>query len=376
MTTASLASEQPALPVKRWGPVVEWLLVGGITPVCFVVSWLLRAQLDLDTAELVVGFTMFHAAFILNDPHFSVTYLLFYEDFKARAFGEAFPRGTRIRYVIAGVFVPIALAVWGFGAVLGASAEALGLLIELMFFLVGWHYVKQGFGVMVVLSARRGVRFGLRERWVLLAHCFSGWIYAWANPHNTSHLAQERGVIYLTVPRPQMLELIALVALVASTVGLVGMLVRKRLREGPLPIHTPLVALLCSVWLWLIFSAIDPLVRYMAPALHSIQYLYFVWLLKRNEARSRTVEPYFEPPPRERLAVLAFFALALGWLLFHGAPDALDALFADAPGIGLGTSLGVTPYFAALYALVNIHHYFMDFVIWRRDNPRTRFLTS
>jgi len=23
---------------------------------------------------------------------------------------------------------------------------------------------------------------------------------------------------------------------------------------------------------------------------------------------------------------------------------------------------------------VNIHHYFMDHVIWRRDNPDTRFL--
>jgi hypothetical protein len=23
---------------------------------------------------------------------------------------------------------------------------------------------------------------------------------------------------------------------------------------------------------------------------------------------------------------------------------------------------------------VNVHHYFMDFVVWRRENPRTRFL--
>ena len=36
--------------------------------------------------------------------------------------------------------------------------------------------------------------------------------------------------------------------------------------------------------------------------------------------------------------------------------------------------LGPTPYFAAIYAFVNIHHYFMDTVIWRRDNPATRHL--
>ena len=38
--------------------------------------------------------------------------------------------------------------------------------------------------------------------------------------------------------------------------------------------------------------------------------------------------------------------------------------------------LGETPYFAAIFVFVNIHHYFMDFVIWRRENPRTRHLLA
>ena len=38
--------------------------------------------------------------------------------------------------------------------------------------------------------------------------------------------------------------------------------------------------------------------------------------------------------------------------------------------------MGPTPYFAALYAVVNIHHFFMDTVIWRRENPRTRYLVA
>ena len=37
-------------------------------------------------------------------------------------------------------------------------------------------------------------------------------------------------------------------------------------------------------------------------------------------------------------------------------------------------ALGATPYFAAFFAFVNIHHYFMDHVIWRRENPETRHL--
>jgi hypothetical protein len=38
--------------------------------------------------------------------------------------------------------------------------------------------------------------------------------------------------------------------------------------------------------------------------------------------------------------------------------------------------MGATPYFAALYTFVNLHHYFMDHVIWRRDNPLTRYLRA
>jgi hypothetical protein len=67
-------------------------------------------------------------------------------------------------------------------------------------------------------------------------------------------------------------------------------------------------------------------------------------------------------------------ALGLGWLLFHGAPWALDDLLV--PRRARLTDLGATPYFAAIFAVVNIHHYLMDWVIWRRDNPQTRYLVE
>ena len=76
-----------------------------------------------------------------------------------------------------------------------------------------------------------------------------------------------------------------------------------------------------------------------------------------------------------RLGVLALSALGLGWLLFHGAPEFLDAALVGRPRRGVPTSsLGPTPFFAAFFVFVNLHHYFMDHVIWRRDNPETRYL--
>ncbi len=362
---AVVADRAPA----RRGRLVELLLVGGLTPLLFPLSWLLRRWLGLDEAELVVGFTMFQAAHLINDPHFSVTYLLFYRDFRRRAFGSTFSSVQRLRYLAAGVLAPLLLAGWAIVGLSTRSAPTLGLLIQLMFFLVGWHYVKQGFGVMVVLSARRGIRFSAKERGVILFHCYAGWAYAWANPYDPGHLAEQKGVVYRTVAHATWLEPLALVVVSLSTLALIVVLAQKVRREGPLPLLTPLTALLCSVWAWLVFSSIDPLVIYVVPALHGLQYLYFVRLMKGNRAKERQGPPWFEAPVATRLLLLAFSAIALGWLLFRGLPPALDDLFALH-----GPHLGATPFFAAIYALVNLHHYFMDSVIWRRDNPETRYL--
>jgi hypothetical protein len=375
VTSAPLADVHPVDPPRSRAPsgLGELLLVGGLTPLLFPLSWLLRKVLGLDLADLAVGFTMFHAAFVINDPHFSVTYLLFYEDARARAFGRAFAPMQRARWIVAGIVVPIALAAWAMTALAHRSAFALGLMIQLMFLLVGWHYCKQGFGVMAVLAARRGVAFLPRERVAILAHCFAGWAHAWASHGYPGREVEEKGVVYTTLARPLWLPQVTRAAFLVTLIPLAVVLVQKRRREGRLPLVTPLLALLCSIWAWSVYSGIDPLVRYMVPALHSVQYLYFVYLLKRGEAREREGPPWFESV-RVRLGILAASALGLGWLLFHLAPWALDdGLVRPKDRF---TDLGPTPYFAAIYAFVNIHHYFMDNVIWRRENPRTRHLKA
>jgi len=370
--TAVAAAEAPAPSWRR--EIVELALVGGLTPLLYPLSWLLRRAVGLDAAEYAAGFTTFYAAHVVNDPHFAVTYLLFYEDVRGRAFGGTFSGLQRARYWLAGAVVPAGLAAWAAFALATRSAVALGWMIQLMFLLVGWHYVKQGFGVMTVLAARRGVRFTADERVVLLAHGYAGWAYAWAEPFDLGREVEEKGVVYTTLAHPLWLEQATRGVFFATAAALVVMLVRKRLREGRLPLVTPLAAMLCSIWAWSIYSSVDPLVRYVIPALHSVQYLYFVWLLRRNQAKEREGPPWFERSARVRVGALAAFALVLGFVLFHGAPTFLDDLFT--PRRSRLTDLGATPYFAALYAFVNIHHYFMDTVIWRRDNPLTRYLVA
>jgi hypothetical protein len=130
-----------------------------------------------------------------------------------------------------------------------------------------------------------------------------------------------------------------------------------------------------TIWLWTVYSSVDPLMVYMIPALHAVQYLHVVWLLKRNEARAAEGPPLFGRPTGVRLGILAASAIALGWILFRGAPAFLDGALVMTPSAGEATAdLGETPYLAAIFVVVNIHHYFMDNVIWRRENPDTQYL--
>ncbi len=78
--------------------IVAFLLVGGATLLLFPFAWLLRRAVGLEDAELAAGFAAFYAAYVINDPHFAVTYLLFYRNLRRRAFGAETLPAQRIRF--------------------------------------------------------------------------------------------------------------------------------------------------------------------------------------------------------------------------------------------------------------------------------------
>ena len=84
--------------------------------------------------------------------------------------------------------------------------------------------------------------------------------------------------------------------------------------------------------------------------------------------------PKFGRPASVRLATFGLASLGLGWLLFHGLPEFLDLAFTPRIPVGDVDEMGQTPIFATLFTFVNLHHYLMDHVIWRRENPETKYL--
>ena len=48
-----------------------------------------------------------------------------------------------------------------------------------MTLLVGWHYGKQGYGMLIVDCVLKRRFFTPRQKWVLLANAYAVWAYAW-----------------------------------------------------------------------------------------------------------------------------------------------------------------------------------------------------
>src|SRR5690606_23183190 len=76
--------------------IIEFLVVGGATLVLIPFAWWFREATGFDESEYLVSMAAFYAAHVINDPHFGVTYLLFYKNARERALGSVFPIAQRI----------------------------------------------------------------------------------------------------------------------------------------------------------------------------------------------------------------------------------------------------------------------------------------
>ncbi|MFS8069214.1 MAG: hypothetical protein ACMG6S_22870, partial [Byssovorax sp.] len=88
----------------------------------FPLAWLLRGRVGLDASETFIDAFAYHAALVINNPHFAVTYLLFYKGAWKRVRRGALPPRQRARYVFVGLIVPLALLAWAGFALSRGSA--------------------------------------------------------------------------------------------------------------------------------------------------------------------------------------------------------------------------------------------------------------
>ena len=396
---------------RRWvhGPAVDFLLLGGGS---FLVLGAMAAFFPRDEASRVAlaGVMLFLAHFV-NHPHFAHSYQIFYRGFLRKAFGReaslpagegagaraepaSTPASLAARYRFAGILVPVVLATFFAAALAEGSVALLGLAANVMFFTVGWHYAKQGYGILMLDAARKGFRLGPAERRRLLWNTHLAWVTNWLVVNDALEAEELWGITWYLIDVPDAL-LVAMVALVAVSTLAVGRDLFATWRtQRVLPLNG-LLAWVAAVYVWLAVGRLDPVLLLVVPFFHSLQYLAVVWRYQINvEADRRGAGETPRPGTlhaggsaggahaggdgaqgwkawlRSAPAGLARFLVAGGLLGFAGfwaAPFTADTLSGYDRAV-----FGATLFLFIGWTFINIHHYFIDNVIWRRDNPEAR----
>ena len=228
-----------------------------------------------------------------------------------------------------------------------------------MFLTVGWHYVKQAYGCARVGARLRGCAIPDTYARVLRYSMFPLWVAVWARANVGRETFDYVGIRYGSLDLPRWLvpaTNVGIVVGVLAAVGVFAALWRHNQAAPPLLMIVPVVAM----FVWWVPAAFNPTFFVLIPMFHSLQYLPFAAKVERGRTAAR------HPGHRERTRRFAITAVAIvvvGWLVFEIGPELADS------AVGSGNRLGLVFFAAMIPVVINIHHYFIDHVIWRSGEP-------
>ncbi len=356
-----------------YSPFIDFMLAGGvgviILPLLFVVFPVSQDGTVDGYTEYYVSVSFAVLAYLVNNPHFIASYQLVYEGFGEKLAAQKQNPATYWRYINAGIIVPVLLILYLLYAFIAQDQAIFAIGVEIMFFFVGWHYVKQAFGVLVVLSALKKLYYFPAIRKLLLINAFLVWMLSWLSgniwvPGLGGDGYDFHGVSYdslkILLPAYVITLLEYVVIFYGIIIGLAIMWQSYKARIIP-----PLSALAgySSMYTLLLLSYYHPLWVYMTPLLHSAQYLLFVSAYKKGEMACLS-EEYGADVMERKNKNFILISFLLGIVFFTTLPQSLEGLLSQD---NIEGSMFL-PFMYAFMIFINIHHYFIDNVIWRKEN--------
>ena len=235
-----------------------------------------------------------------------------------------------------------------------------GLTFNAMIFTVGWHYTKQVFGCMMVYAYFDKYKFSPAQRTLTKYALLSIWWLNFAGGNVAGAQNNFSQFTYYSFDLPDILVPLTTFVVLAGFALVVYEVFWKNYKErGQLPavnMVVPFVAL--YVW-WLPMTRQYEFYFLLTPFFHSLQYLAFVY--KMEDTRIRGLRH-----PEVRGTIVAFGLVVAGWLAFEFIPNEVDT------ALGTFKSWQMFFFFTAAMLFINIHHYFIDNVLWRFRDPEVQ----
>ena len=284
---------------------------------------------------------------VCNYPHFAATNYRLYHS-----------RSARAQYPLTSYATPLLMIAAVIGCYMSPTAVA-PLFVKLYLLWSPYHFSGQTLGITMVYARRAGFVIDGWLRRSLTAFIFLTFAVqnAWAEVGR--HVNPFYGVEYPTlgVPvwLPQTLTKLMWLALAATIAQLVWKVVSGGAR-------VPLIVVLPAFtqYVWFVATPAGQF-SYMVPFFHSLQYLLIAWNVQLKEGLA---ERHQSPSPRY------VWSESSRWMAINIAGG--YALFWALPHLGghLGRPLAFST--AVMLAAIQVHHFFVDGVIWRLRNPAAR----
>jgi hypothetical protein len=332
----------PERPTESLYFVNGWLdaaALGGLSIVIFVVLWLffdgsVRTNGVIQTAAVLSVF--------VNYPHFSATLYRLYQSpdnirqFPVTAFG-----------VPVLIIAAIAASFW--------QPEAVAPYFLMLFlFWSPFHYSGQTIGITMLYARRSSFDVGRLERLALSTFVYATFFVSFAHAHITSMVRY--GITIPLIEIPHWFDWLSIGVLCGAAAAFLYFVFRWSRANGRMP--PPIILLPAfTQFVWFFPATQSKMFYEFIPLFHSLQYLYIAWAMQIG---LRVSEPQSNRSYRSVLKESMRWGLRNyigGMLLFIALPWMV--FWVNLP---LATSAGI------VIAAVNIHHFFVDGVIWKIRN--------
>lgn len=335
-----------------------WLLGGAslVVYLIMVVGAGFRGLYGVSNQFGNLAVTMATMSLIVNYPHFLASYRL--------AYGRG--KGFLLKHWFQTLIVPCLMinflvAAYWFANEPGKKElceKMLGAGINFMYFTVGWHYSKQAFGCMMVYAAYDRYPLDRIQRESIRYSLLSVWWYNYAYS-NLGPSGSFWSLKYATWQVPFGVYDATKLVFFALLGWTLYRVLYRNWKAGHRPNPTLWIPYLAmAVWFAPCFQQPDYFF-YVVPFFHSLQYLAFVYRVERSRPSLRQ--------SAVRATMLVLGLCLSGWMAFELVPGNLDQAYDNL------RTFGFSFFLLGANLFINIHHYFLDNVLWRvRDDEQVR----
>ncbi len=336
-----------------FGPAADMLWGAGLLYV--LVFTLLMVSGGLVMSVFPSWFMMFLVV-LVSVPHYGATLLRAYE-----------MKEDRRLYRMFSIYVTGALVLfflWGVRDVWMGS-----ILFTLYLTWSPWHYTSQNYGIALMFLGRRGVEVDPRTKRLLRLSLLLGFWISFLYMHGPSiyspYLGAHVQFLSLNLPAaPADVVLFASLLLYGvTTATLIAALARKGLRSS-----APALGVLLTQFVWFVLpSAVKNWFPTSGPPIFGVGYeqYAFTWIALGHAVQYLWITAYFARATGRVSATVSFYGRAV----VCGCALWAVPLLLFAPGL-----LGKLPFDVGLAsvtaAMVNLHHFLLDGVIWKLRQPR------